>query len=329
MILCAANFLPRDEDVFAILERAIGVGDETTASATSQRKPSSEFMEHPALSQDELDAITYQQHGRAEILTTCTVGLKPSRANYCISNEKEMEQLMVLLASLSIIENSKLREKLSQSKDHSSNYHHILSPTAASNLFAKTLVTAGHKGIPGRHQIIANTFHFDTLRQHPELQRLLVALVGSSLSERHGSKQLSSPPQQPHKESHDQSVKSPEVLQQPPLVDGAAEASSPGRVYDGIRASGTRDLRRGSAPGYLAGLEPRASLSFENKLEIDLASGDLDESDDTGNSDTTPPTDEEEDSERELEDMSSIQTSSSVESSRKNINQLSSHLPMP
>lgn len=373
MVLCAANFLPRDEDVFTALEKALGVsdesrrqsGDHSEGNGCSSTNPTVEEsgtnseqqqIQQQQLQQQHLQQQLQQQQaqgqqqaqtqrgsiGGPENLTTSTVGLKPSRANYCISNEKEVEQLMVLLAALTVVENPKLREVLTYAKKHHKYHLHLFSPKSTPAFFSRTLITAtGHRGVPGRHQLVANTFDIQNIREHPELQRLVVTFLGSSLmSERHatahaGAKhhnQLSptyrqQQQQQQHGYHHPTAgIVEPTVMRSPrghakhvhPSSSSILAFSSIDGVCNKERATTIIQSRRASAPGVLqpTDLIGNSVKSADSRLLIEVDDECSEDTSSNNSNETTtssPPTDEE--IECELKDLSSALSSLSSSSS--------------
>lgn len=150
MVLCVANFIPCDEDVFTavtrvfenyscrdvettahktggaatepqLLEAAQNTANPTPLPADAEPfsvnslKPScfkKEKSSTEAISNAKTNWNTPPRHDLAERVWMCTVGLKPSRADYWICNERDVEHMLTLLAILTIIQPGGIAAKL-------------------------------------------------------------------------------------------------------------------------------------------------------------------------------------------------------------------------
>lgn len=142
MILCVANFLPCDEDVFTAVTRVL---DECSNREVPDKQPLNgpavlgesqsgqldTHLSHPSPSEifaarrhnsgpivleeqktpenatdrrTVLPPTAASSRDLAQPVWMCTVGLKPSRADYFLQDEKEVEQLLTLLASLTVLQ---------------------------------------------------------------------------------------------------------------------------------------------------------------------------------------------------------------------------------
>lgn len=220
MILSVANFLPRDEDVFATVEKIFNYSDVSWAHRQQQHSSDDGLPQDFIIAEQN----SKEMRGPFDRLTTCTVGIKPSRADYCTLNEKEVEQLMILLAALSIIENPEQR-------DHILNCRHSVTKDAATSK---------------QYQNISKILDIDNICQHPELQRMLVSMAGSTPSaDRHKRPLVYS-----DRPTYCSVSTSPKKKQSPYDPSTVCPIS---RSSEAENSAALRGLRRASAPEYSTG----------------------------------------------------------------------------
>lgn len=206
--------------------------DENQRKAQQQQQQQQEQKQQD---QQQQDPQEQQQSIGCKRLATVTVGLKPSRAYYCISNEKEAEQILVLLAALTITNNDRFRQHLIRAQKHQQHHLHqyhynLFSPKGASIPFIpKSHISsagANNRGLPVKavtgsssstkqQTAASNTYQFNNICKHPESQKFIVCLVASSLCNENMKQQnqnhgYSSPTRYANaKRQHNRSVKSP------------------------------------------------------------------------------------------------------------------------